>query len=316
MKKQKGMTLMEIVISMAIYSILALLVAEIMTSMNTLMRVTDQLNDRLAYEAKFADNNQTVNESGSPFGSKTISYTVSYDGTLVGESTPSRGYRSVMEYTMGYDDSRVDGSTHVADVNYRFMSFDRVARDPAECPDGPFVVYLRVVPYYSDEVPATLPEQKAAINKAKNLLSELGEMTLSIDTGSAFDGMAGTVYTPIDLKAIGLGGQLAIDLDNKSRSIDDTINNVSTTFSYSVNRTHDGLTDRWAFGDAQVFMYVKVGASDTAETYYKACIVEFAVDDTVVSGVAKGGLKAMPSLTLSEFEHLPPTTDYEAILAS
>lgn len=316
MKKQKGMTLMEIVISMAIYGILALLVTEIMTSMNTLMRVTDQLNDRLAYEAKFADNHQTVNESGTPFGSKTITYTVSYGGKLVGETTPSRGIRTVMEYTMGYDDSRVDGKTHVGDVNYRFMSFDKVARDPAECPPGPFVVILRVVPYYSDEVPATLTEQKAAITKAKNILSEIDEMKLSIDSASNFDGISGTVHDPIDLKGLGLGGQQVIDLVNKSASIDDTINNVSTEFTYSVIRTHDGLTAEWAQGRAEVFMYVKVGASASAETYYKACVIEFCVDDTVIGGVAKGGMKAHTSMTLSEYEALDPPTNYEAILAS
>ena len=72
MKKQKGMTLVEIVISMAIYGILALLLTEIMTCVNASMRATRQLNNRLSYEAKFADNqltsganaNFTLNEHG------------------------------------------------------------------------------------------------------------------------------------------------------------------------------------------------------------------------------------------------------------
>ena len=52
MKKRnlKGMTLMEIVVSMAVYGVLALLMVEIMSCVNGTMRITNQLNKRLAYD--------------------------------------------------------------------------------------------------------------------------------------------------------------------------------------------------------------------------------------------------------------------------
>ena len=55
-RKLKGMTLMEVVVSLAVYAVIGLLIAEIMTLVNATMKATNQLNRRLSYEAKFADN--------------------------------------------------------------------------------------------------------------------------------------------------------------------------------------------------------------------------------------------------------------------
>ncbi len=65
--KRKGLTLVEIVISIAIYGVLALLIMEIMTLVNTLVKSTDQMTKRLSYEAKYADNLLTQDEEGHPF---------------------------------------------------------------------------------------------------------------------------------------------------------------------------------------------------------------------------------------------------------
>lgn len=65
--KRKGLTLMEIVISIAIYGVLALLIMEIMTLVNKTVVSTNQMTKRLSYEAKFADNLQTKDEEGHPF---------------------------------------------------------------------------------------------------------------------------------------------------------------------------------------------------------------------------------------------------------
>lgn len=65
--KRKGLTLIEIVISIAIYGVLALLIMEIMTLVNTLVKSTDQMTKRLSYEAKYADNLLTQDEDGHPF---------------------------------------------------------------------------------------------------------------------------------------------------------------------------------------------------------------------------------------------------------
>ena len=55
-RKLKGMTLIEVVISIGIYAVIALLLTEIMSLVNATMKATNQLNRRLAYESKFADN--------------------------------------------------------------------------------------------------------------------------------------------------------------------------------------------------------------------------------------------------------------------
>lgn len=54
--KLKGMTLIEVVISIGVYAVIALLLTEVMSLVNATMKATNQLNRRLAYEAKFADN--------------------------------------------------------------------------------------------------------------------------------------------------------------------------------------------------------------------------------------------------------------------
>jgi len=137
---------MEIVISIAIYGVLALLVTEIMTTVNATMRATSQLNDRLAFESKFADNNMTKDSTGNPFQATNVEYSVdySYAGSIdftynhgsngrVGDTT-----RSAIEYRMDYHDPTIVGTNYAQNVNYRFMTFDKVAMDPSTCPDGSF----------------------------------------------------------------------------------------------------------------------------------------------------------------------------------
>ena len=63
--KLKGMTLIEVVISIGVYAVIALLLTEVMSLVNATMKATNQLNRRLAYEAKFADNLLTHDGSDS-----------------------------------------------------------------------------------------------------------------------------------------------------------------------------------------------------------------------------------------------------------
>lgn len=292
MKKQKGMTLMEIVISMAIYAILALLAVQIMTSMNTLMRVTNQLNDRLSYEAKYADNLQTDKAKQHNL----VSYQVTYNN-----GTPVHGGAALtaQEHTMGYDDTRVNGTNYVVDMDYRFMTFGKFERTPSECPPGPFIVHLRLVPYFSDAMPADEATKVSDIKSAKAIIDSAEDINLSIDSTSMFDTSehaSGTVHDPISLKDIGLGGDLQIKLENKGQAIlpESTETQLSTTFKITGNRQfYDGdIARRWIESDVQVYMYVQVGSSTLSRTFYNQCVIEFNVNT--------GEFKAFKSLTESE----------------
>lgn len=311
MKKQKGMTLMEIVISMFIYGLLALLVVEIMTSINATMRATDQLNDRLSYEAKYADNFQTRDENGTAFHENpSVTYSVNYNGKKVGGVD-----RAATEYTIGYDSSKIKGQvvSSITDINYRFMSFEKVKREPSTCPAGPFTVYIRIVPYFTDDetTPATDTEKKSEIIKAEKAMSSFGNLKIKIDSGSTFYGKSvGEVTLPdVDVQTIGLGGEYAIDLTNKAAvPLADTVYNVFSTLYLNVERDTigDGVKRIWAENDSDIYMYVKVSSSATSATYYNRCVVEFNVNN--------GQFKPYNSLT--ESDTLPSLPNYAAIKAA
>ena len=312
MKKQKGMTLMEIVISIAVYGVLALLVTEIMTTVNATMRATNQLNDRLAFESKFADNNMTKDSTGNPFPSSSVTYSVdySYAGTIdftynqgtsgrVGDTT-----RTAIEYRMDYNDPTILGTNYAQNVNYRFMTFDKVAMDPSECPEGAFQVFVRFVPYYSDEVPSTDAEKKAKIQSAKKNLADMTKLDVMMMSASKFDGTDEKTLeftgTPT------LGSEWSLDLENSARGVTDDINNVSVKLMFTTEKDmfDDGVGRKWSESDVEVFLYVKVTKDKLSATYYKNCLIEFNANT--------GEFKPMKSFQLSEV--VPAPTDYEAIL--
>lgn len=74
--KLKGMTLMEVVISIGVYAVIALLLTLIMSLVNQTMKATNQLNRRLSYEAKFADN-LMINDGHEDFAGTPITVTFS-----------------------------------------------------------------------------------------------------------------------------------------------------------------------------------------------------------------------------------------------
>lgn len=120
MKKRnlKGMTLMEIIVSMAVYGVLALLLVEIMSCVNGTMQVTDQLNKRLAYEAKFADNRRTVNENNDPLPATPRQLHIHYDGAPAG-GVPS----GADEYTASYTNTNHEDDDRSAGTNYKYLVY-------------------------------------------------------------------------------------------------------------------------------------------------------------------------------------------------
>lgn len=168
--KRKGMTLLEVIISIAVYAVLALLLAEIMTLVNSTMRSTEQLNKRLSYEAKYADNLNIVDSDGTQFDKLTeavggvdvpaVKVSIRYDvketdkvrsaGQVVSIAADanktiardlSNNQLRASEYTTRYDET--SNGTHYHDnTNYRFMTFDKVSLGKSVKPGGAFPVHI------------------------------------------------------------------------------------------------------------------------------------------------------------------------------
>jgi len=107
----KGMTLIEIVISMALYAVIAFLIAQIMNNVNATMRATHQLNERLSAEVKYADNRMVTGGSDVTLSSNPSSVVINY-GTSSQTVTPD-------VYTAVYD----NGNPMVVNANYRYVVY-------------------------------------------------------------------------------------------------------------------------------------------------------------------------------------------------
>lgn len=198
--KRKGLTLIEIVISIAIYGVLALLITEIMTLVNTTIRSTDQMTKRLAYEAKYADNLLTKDDNGTTFDQADVNVTIDYD--IINKVRDSEGQLtnytvgSVATRDLGNVDQRrrrterrlnIDGSgdalvasqfttnynetaaiVYHEDTNYKFMTFDKAGHvDEGKTPV--FNVFL-------------------------NLRADSDKMTKIVIKGAFSDGLTGRTY--------------------------------------------------------------------------------------------------------------------------
>lgn len=148
-KRLKGMSLMEIVISMAIYGILALLIVEVMSVVNSTMRSTTQLNTRLSYESKFADNQLTAGDAEVLLTPTAKQITIDYGGTnnIV---IPTSGASGIIgqEYEANYQSG--DANDMSRDIHYRYMVFSETTTPPGPITDpleewlnnGDFMLYL------------------------------------------------------------------------------------------------------------------------------------------------------------------------------
>ncbi|MBR5404785.1 MAG: prepilin-type N-terminal cleavage/methylation domain-containing protein [Oscillospiraceae bacterium] len=182
--KRKGMTLLEVIISIAVYAVLALLLAEIMTLVNSTMRSTEQMNNRLSYEAKYADNLMTVDADGTPFAKLTemdagaavpaVKVSIRYDvqpseKTVVNHQVTAikadasktlskdKGGKLLRasEYTTNYKEE--SPGTHYHDnTNYRFITFEKVSNGKSVKPTGAFPVFIWFLEHTYDDIDALL----------------------------------------------------------------------------------------------------------------------------------------------------------------
>lgn len=123
-KRLKGLTLIEIVVSMAIYGVLALLLVEIMTCVNHTITATTQLNKRLAYEAKYADNRQTTVDADGSLDHDTCVLPISYVDNVAGAVSANLATsHTADQYTVHYI-SQSDITDFSVNTNYKYVVYN------------------------------------------------------------------------------------------------------------------------------------------------------------------------------------------------
>lgn len=125
-RKLKGMTLIEVVVSIGVYAVIGLLITEIMTLVNATMKATNQLNRRLSYEAKFADN-LLLSDGASTFDNEQIHITISGDGANSFTIDAGGFEYSTNANNMSNNVDSSDPSKLIinSNTNYRFMVFPK-----------------------------------------------------------------------------------------------------------------------------------------------------------------------------------------------
>ena len=143
-RKLKGMTLMEVVVSLAVYAITGLLLAEIMTLVNATMKATNQLNRRLTYEAKFADN-LLLSDGVTSFTNNPISATLSEDNGSFTINANGRVYETNASNIGNNVDSDPNQMIINEHTNYRFLVFSKTY-EAAPAQNEFFYLNLHVAP--------------------------------------------------------------------------------------------------------------------------------------------------------------------------
>jgi prepilin-type N-terminal cleavage/methylation domain-containing protein len=307
MKKRNGMTLIEIVVSMAVYAVIALVIVNIMTSVNALMRSTQQLNSRLAYEAKYADNLQTKDSQGHDYGAsaRRIDYVIRYDIRDTGtakEINSSGSDRAAWEYTAQYDYekdangaaiTRADKDMHT-NVNYRFMSFEKASIARPEWPGDTFTLYVKLVPYFSGRYTGTNPEMAKQfklnmtpeqIAKAESdAATAIGDHTkitvvdAKLKTGTCSEA---SPYLVCNSSSMVLNKRYEIKVKNCDESQPDSVSECHDVIKFKVYKYFNtpGKTEQlYAENTVTYYMYNRIGASNANATFYDKCQIEYNVN--------------------------------------
>lgn len=184
-KKLKGLSLMEIIISIAVYAIIALLMAEIMGCINATMTSTSRLNERLDSEALLVDNKET-NPVSTPFrnpnrvnviahiGDRTSAGLALDQGTELIPATSSEPGR------IAFGDDQ--NSTH-----FRFMDFDNRDLDITFNPGSNFTFKIKLTHALDDASFAALP------NNDKRKVTGIDKVVVS----SNVDFLDGPIDNPV-----------------------------------------------------------------------------------------------------------------------
>lgn len=126
MKRLKGMTLLEIVISIAIFSLLSLLIVQSITQINTIIRRTTDMNERIYQEKVYVNTHQTAfMDEVKTYEANSINplLSVVYGGVTVHPNTDAieRVTKNDGSQKSIDRDNRLDSSLH-----FRFLEFGGV----------------------------------------------------------------------------------------------------------------------------------------------------------------------------------------------
>ncbi|MBR6717025.1 MAG: type II secretion system protein [Oscillospiraceae bacterium] len=198
MKTKKGMTLVEIVISLGIYALLALLLTEIMSVVNSTMKATNQLNNRLSFQAKFADNQVTAgavrSDGGDPesgafaldmvYGNVDPSTGNLLTETHIGEDDPGATL-TFNEWTAQYNPvdeegnpRQVLGINYAQDINYKFMTYTYPEEVSESFGGYDFNVEVYLMPYIDDDGSLTAAERNAANEAALEFINNVDSVVI------------------------------------------------------------------------------------------------------------------------------------------
>lgn len=125
-KKLKGLSLMEIIISIAVYAIIALLMAEIMGCINATMTSTSRLNERLDSEALLVDNKDT-NPGSTPYRTPNRVNVIAHIGNNSSAGLALDQGTELIPATSS-EPGRIEFGDNQNSTHFRFMSFTN--RDP------------------------------------------------------------------------------------------------------------------------------------------------------------------------------------------
>lgn len=326
MKKQKGMSLMEIIISCAIYAMVAMLIAETMTLVNTTMLATNQMNRRLSYEARFADNIIT-SDGGVGLNRRTVSYQIRYDNDRYVRVNPTahdasmysntnandaRNIRTGDEYRTNFNDPQIVGTAYNSGIDYRFMSFEVLNRETGDAPDQ-FSVIVRIVPYFTfEDASKSELEKRNALNIWNSTVGNLSSIVATvppragggepypdfIDPATAtFTGPIGTTDYGTEMRIMMQNGALSVDIDDPDTHF------VEGKLTFQVIGSVSGHADLvWTDLTETYHQYVKLGASRRNATFYQGVLIEYSISDrafyTYESFEDDSEIPAMPDYSL------------------
>ncbi len=121
MKRFKGMTLLEVVISIAIFALLSLLIVQSITQINTIIRRTTDMNERIYQEKVYVNTHQTAfMDEVTNYEANTTLLSVEYGGVTVNPTVEA--VERVTKNDGSADaiarDDRLDSGLH-----FRFLEF-------------------------------------------------------------------------------------------------------------------------------------------------------------------------------------------------
>lgn len=309
MKKQKGMTLFEIVISLGIYALLAMLLAEIMSVVNNTMTATSQLNERLAFQSKFADNKLTRGANLNTTGNLIIHY--GDNGTEVGhfsraddedDTTTFEFNEYAGIYTNRTSRNEID---YVEEVNYRFMTFDFHGEDAAEWPGPAFGMHVMLLPY-SRADGLTVEEEGAAVRAAENLIKTARKIKIEANghlvdnSGTEPELIHEDIVLDIPDEATAKsyvrpgddGMTRWIDFFIENQANHPTGNQVKNDYEIHVTFLDASGNQLVEVNPTDVFMYVKRGST---ESYYRQCAVSLDLKKALVEATAGDAMRVCKS---------------------